>query len=44
MNHDWNLEPNEKDECTTCANEDRDECECGDVYEADTLEEFYGEE
>lgn len=40
MNHDWNFEPNEQDECTICANEGRDECECGDPHEPDTIEEY----
>lgn len=41
MNPDWNLEPEE--ECFFCE-EPQSACTCADPYEADTLEEFYGEE
>lgn len=40
MNPDWNLEPPD-DECSVCADKGLEECECGDVYEPDTLEEYY---
>lgn len=38
-NPDWNFEEPDTDECYICAVEGRDECECSDPHEPDTLDE-----
>jgi hypothetical protein len=43
MAHDWHFEP-EDNECLICANEGREECECSDTHEPDTIAEYLGEE
>ena len=43
MNPDWNLEPNDADECETCGEQGDDECNCADTHEPDTIDEYLGE-
>lgn len=40
MTHDWHFEPND-DDCDTCGELGKDECECSDRHEPDIIEEYY---
>lgn len=40
MTHDWHFEPDD-DDCDTCGELGKDECECSDRHEPDTIEEYY---
>lgn len=39
-NPDWNFEEPDADDCEKCGEQGKDECDCADPHEPDTLDEL----